>query len=160
MYRWWVEDSTAVKNEAPWTIHMKESEIATDQPPSTSPPKKSKLAALSYTIDKSKSLHQSKMMVSCLLVLHVVHVLYLLLLWYKLYYMCASAIRVRITGVVASCSHWHQQAWSSTETLHKALKRNGEHGLSISAESTSYRHFAKGWSPCWPYFHWQSFIWT
>jgi len=39
MYRWWVEESAAVQDKALWTIHMKESEIATDQPPSTNPSK-------------------------------------------------------------------------------------------------------------------------
>jgi len=54
--------------------------------------------------------------------------------------------------IVKSCHstsrlmHRHQKAWSSrTETLHKALEWNGEHGLSISAKISSIRSLPNIW---------------
>jgi len=67
------------------TIHMKVSEITTDQVQSTSPPEELKLAPLSCTVDR---VHKSAAVQDegeLLLVLQVVHVLYMLLLWYKYY---------------------------------------------------------------------------
>jgi len=69
------------------------------------------------------------------------------------YYYVRPLLGVRITGVVGWSPHLvtdinQLEAARPTETLHKALERNGEHGLSISAKSTIAKQFAKPSSPC------------